>query len=381
MIPFIARAAISFVFGAIFLPLFSQETPHASLRSAPGWYSVPDSKLQSVCPADTKQYDFAGGCRYVIAAWNSGIADMKRERMLMWGGGHSDYAGNEMYAFDLKRLRMERLNDPSPINTSPKCLETLSDGKPNARHTYGGLAYIAHADRLFSFGGSLNVCGNFSSATWTLDLETLQWKDMNPEGGRPGNHPGVIADYDPNSRSVFLHDTDDLWQYDYDKNRYKRLEGGGALDYHMNGVIDPKRKIFFIMGASGTPGGGLKAISIAPGKVGSQDWTGKASKTCGPLLKSDSPGLAYDSAIDRVVGWPNFGDTIYIFDPDTRSCTTETFSGGPPDSGHQGSPHTSNGTFGRFRYFPEKDVFVLVNQAGSNTFLLRLSSSKTTDTH
>jgi hypothetical protein len=341
-----------------------------------GWLAVPESALERVCPPETKDYDFRGNCRNVIAAWNSAIADTKLDRLIIWGGGHSDYAGNEIYAFDLASSRMQRLNDPSPVNNTGKCVEMLSDGKPNSRHTYAGLSYIAYANHMFSFGGSLNQCGFLSNETWTLDLATLEWKNMKPEGGTPAASPGAIADYDPNSRMVFLHDTADFWQYDFEKNRYKRVGSNQAINYHMNGVIDPKRKLFLVIGAAGAAGGGLKAISIAPGSNYSiHDWTGEAASTCGPLLSTAYPGLAYDSALDRVVGWPKFGDTVYLLDPDAKSCTSVTFTGGPPDSSHAGAPHTSNGTYSRFRYFPDKNVFVLVNQTSSNVYLLTLGPS------
>jgi hypothetical protein len=368
--------------GTLLLTFHALGNSPDAIPSTPGWYSVPASALENVCPPATEEYDFRGSCRYVVAAWNGGIADTKLNRLLLWGGGHADYAGNELYAFDVNSLQMQRLNEPSPINSSSACVETLSDDKPNSRHTYSGLAYIAHAHRMFSFGGGLNKCGFFSNTTWTLDLDTLQWKNMKPEGGAPTALAGVIADYDLNSRSVFLHDTADLWQYDFDRNRYKKVGTNEAINYHMNGVIDPKRKLFFIMGAAGSPGGGLKVISVAPGSNYSmRDWSSSASATCGPLLTASSPGLSYDSVIDRIVGWPNFGDRVYLFDPDSKTCTSETFSGGPPDSSHQGSPHTSNGTFGRFRYFPDKDAFVLVNQAGNNVYTLRLSAAKKVEPH
>jgi hypothetical protein len=370
------RARFLLLTGALFLAFHAVGNSLDAVPSAPGWYSVPASALENVCPPATTEYDFRGNCRNVIAAWNGGIADTKLNRLLIWGGGHTDYAGNEVYAFDVNSLRMQRLNDPSPINSSSKCVETLSDDKPNSRHTYAGLAYIAHVHRMFSFGGSLNQCGFLGNATWTLDLDTLQWKNMKPEGGTPAALPGVIADYDLNSRSVFLHDTVDFWQYDYDRNRYRKVGTDEPINYHMNGVIDPKRKMFFIMGAAGSAGGGLKAISIVPGSNYSiRDWSISALATCGPLLTASYPGLAYDSVIDRIVGWPNLGDRVYLFDPDTKTCTSETFSGGPPDSSHQ------NGTFGRFRYFPDKDVFVLVNQVGSNVYTLRLNASTKVESH
>lgn len=359
------------LFAALLLVPFHASTSTEDLPSAPGWFSVPESALEKVCPPSSQQYDFRGNCKNVVAAWNSAVADTKLNRLIIWGGGHADYAGNEIYAFNLNSLRMERLNDPSPINSTSKCVETLSDGKPNSRHTYGGLAYIAHANRLFSFGGSLNQCGFFGNATWTLDLATLEWRNMSPVGGTPAAMPGAIADYDPNSHSVFLHDTADFWQYDYDKNRYKKVGGNQAINYHMNGVIDPKRKIFFAIGAAGSAGGGLKAISIEPGSnYILRDWTSSAAPTCGPLLSAAYPGLTYDSVLDRIIGWPNFGDTVYLLDPDKKACTAMTLPGGPPDSSH-----TSNGTFGRLRYFADKDLFVLVNQASTNTFILRLTAS------
>jgi hypothetical protein len=356
----------------------SQNAPPAAVAEipkTPGWYAVPGSTLESVCAPNTDKYDFHDNCRYVIAAWNSAITDTKRDRLVIWGGGHADYAGNEIYAFDLNSLKMERLNDPSPPNDTGKCVETLTDGKPNSRHTYAAITYMENVDRMFDFGGSLNVCGYFGNSTWTLDLATLQWTNMNSSGGKPGALAGPVAAYDPISKTVLLDDSSDLWQYEYASNSYKRL-GGRPIDYHMNGVIDPKHKFFFIVGAAGSQGGGLKAISLDTGKYGMQDWSGHAGKTCGPLLTANYPGLAYDSAIDRVVGWPNFGDTVYLFDPDSKACTTQTFPGGPPDSSHQGSDHSTNGTYGRFAYFPSKDVFVVVNQWNHNTYLLKLNPAK-----
>jgi hypothetical protein len=340
-----------------------------------GWFEVPNSSLRAACPANSPSYEFSAACGSVISAWNSAVADIKRNRLILWGGGHADYAGNELYAFNLQDYKIERLNNPSPINTTSGCVETLSDGKPNSRHTYDGLAYLAHADRMFSFGGALNACGFFSDVTWTLDFDTLKWTNMQPHGGKPHASAGVVAEYDPNTSRVYLNDLSKIWSYDFDGNAYRMLNSNAPIDYHMTGVIDPKRKIFFIMGGADAKGGGLKAISVASGSnYTMNDWTSPALSSCGPLLRANSPGLAYDPAEDRIVGWPNFGDAVYLFNPDTKSCTVETFVGGPPNSSHQGSPHTTNGTNGRFRYFAAKGVFVLANEASSNVYLLRLTA-------
>jgi hypothetical protein len=340
-----------------------------------GWYEVPGSKLQSVCPPNNfnqSTYAFATECPGIVRAWNSAIADTRRNRMIVWGGGHNDYGGNEIYAFDLGTLQWKRLNDPSPVTP---CEEMTADGKPNSRHTYGGLAYLADVDRMFSFGGVL-VCphGIGTSATWTLGLENLDWTRMDPtKGGSPNdeNH-GAVSAYDPNTRLVYVYDrASGFWSYDYRKNAYRRLNSQTPLDLHSNAVVDPGSALFLTFGDNQ-----IWVVNIA--EKGSHNAQNRSkAKGCEGLTGNASPGLAYDPAQDRVIGWPDFGPTVYIYDSHTNSCTTQTFAdGAPPDSAHTGSPRSSNGTFGRFQYFPTYGVFVLVSDSDANVRTLRLTAQK-----
>ena len=75
--------------------------------------------------------------------------------------------------------------------------------------------------------------------------------------------------------------------------------------------------------------------------------------------------MAYDPVQDRIVGWAG-GDTVYLFNPDTKTCTARTYPGGPGAA-------TELGVYGRFRYFPGLGVFALVNRANQNTYILRLT--------
>ena len=201
------------LYAAVTIEAQSPGTDHApqttQIPSRLGWFEVPNSKLQSVCPPNDFNhlgYGFASACSGIVRAWNSAVADTKRNRLIVWGGGHNDYGGNEIYAFDLATLQWKRLNDPSAPNP---CEESTADHKPSARHTYGGLAYLADDDRLFSFGGVL-FCphGVGTSATWTLGLDSLDWTRMDPaHGGSPNdeNH-GAVSAYDPNSKLVYVYD-------------------------------------------------------------------------------------------------------------------------------------------------------------------------------
>jgi hypothetical protein len=93
-----------------------------------------------------------------------------------------------------------------------------------------------------------------------------------------------------------------------------------------------------------------------------QDWSQKVTG-CDPLRYAPSTGLAYDTELRGIVGWAG-GDSVFLFHPETRTCSIETYSGGP-------GPAQPNGTFGRFQYFAKLDAFALINDWKQNAFLLR----------
>jgi len=327
-----------------------------------GWIELPNTLMNDVCPPDA-------ACGAAISSWSGGIGDTARDRLIVWGGGHQDYYGNELYSLDVDLEQLVRLNDPSPYNPNPdECINTLSDGAPNSRHTYDGLTYIEHADRLFAFGGAL-ACGGgyFGNDTWTLDLETLEWTAMDPhDGGTPEPVPGIVSDYDPVTGAVFLHDNQRLWRYDYDDNRYTELAGDQAIDYHLTGRIDPVRREFVLVGCRdcGESARGLLRISIADGSDYALEDLTDVAVGCDELIAEPSPGLAWEPGSERLVGWPG-GEDVFAVDLGAMECTRYTATGGP--GAQQG-----NGTFGRWRFFPDEGVFIVVNDAGQNAWAFRL---------
>jgi hypothetical protein len=201
-----------------------------------------------------------------------------------------------------------------------------------------------------------------STGTWIFDLQKMEWKNLDPHrGDSPANNPGAVSEYDPNTGTILLSDTANLFRYDPEKNSYKKLRALTGVDYRLSGVIDPDRKLFFMLGGPGQ----FWVIDISEkSKFDLQDWSRKVTG-CDPLRYAHSPGLAYDAGLREIVGWAG-GDTVYLFHAETRVCSTETYSGGP-------GPAQANGTFGRFQYFPKLDAFALVNDWKQNAFLLRLA--------
>jgi len=240
------------------------------------------------------------------------------------------------------------------------------------------MVYLPGTDELFAFNGSL-ACSLGATATppdsWTNNQATLKWTQQPYSGTSPGNAGGGTgfgdtADYDPNTQLVFATDPTGLFSYNRASNTWTSLSKF-SHDYHMTAVVDPGRKLFILFGgtAAGDAGGpgGIQVINIAAGSTYSfQDWNSQVSG-CSALQNAAYPGLAYDSVQKLIVGWTG-GDTVYLFNPDTKTCTSQTYTGGPGAA-------QANGTFGRFRYFPALGVFAVVNDWQENGYTLRLTAA------
>ena len=350
-------------------PVLAQAVPRADeapsergLSRALGWHEIPNTQLEPNCPEPNPGGN--SGCAGVVLAWSGAIADTTANRMIIWGGGHQNYYGNEVYSLNLNAspIAMTRLTNPSPFNN--ECTDAQADGNPTSRHTYNGLAFLPTVNKMYAYSGGKANCGYADHDTWTFDLATLKWRRQDPTaGGPPAACAGCVADYDPNTGQVFLVDLTALWSYNPQTNTYKRLQALSGFDYHLTGVIDPGRQLFVLIGGTGqfwVFNVGLKS------KYSVQDWSQKV-QGCEALQHAPYPGLAYDPGSKLIVGWAG-GDAVISFNPDTRKCTTQSFPGGP-------GPAQETGTHGRFRYFPSIQAFVVINDWKQNAFALKLPST------
>jgi len=331
-----------------------------------GWKVLPNTRLFSNCPNEPSIRG-AEGCSAVIADWGGGLADTKRNLLIIWGGGHNGYYGNELYALNLNTETMERLTNPSVdrgISNDNPCPESYADGRPNSRHSYNGMQYMSKQDLYFVFGAGLSPCGSFSNAQWTFDPAGKVWERKKPEHHPiPANNGSVpLTAYDLSSGMIYEVETNtgDFWKYDVTADDWKRLttvSGCSALD--MTAAIDPSRKEYFCIG-----NGNFSKISLG----GSHRATKLKGTGCSGLISAIGPGFDFDNSQNRMVGWAG-GDTVYIYNPATDSCDTQNLPDGPP-------AQQRNGTYGRFRYFPTQAVFVLVNDWKQDAYVLRLAARK-----
>jgi hypothetical protein len=329
----------------------------------------------AICPL-SEQPSMTGAnswCDAVIDAWSGGAFDSKNNRLLLWGGGHNDYYGNEIYYLPVTGTGagvLARLNDPGmPDNrANQNAVDAIANGtQPNSRHSYGGVVYVPSKDELFIVAGAeAALSSGAASDTWTFSFATATWT-RRPDA--PQGSDGAVTGYDPNTDSVFYQSNDALYQYDVATNTWSSALSNTPITDHQFAVVDPKDRLFIVMGANGEPGGGLLVSDINPAhnNYTLKQWT---QTGCDAINNIAYPGLTWDSARNQLVGWTGTGNTVYVGAVDIAgqkiSCTAVTHPNGPT------VPGAANGLYGRFQYAPSLDLFVEINEYMADAFTLRL---------
>ncbi len=95
----------------------------------------------------------------IIDAWGAMAYNPAAGDIMITGGGHANYRGNDVYAFSILDLEWRRLSLPSDVVADPDRpprFETVDgpEDSPISSHLYDGLAYLQVADRMLSFGGA-----------------------------------------------------------------------------------------------------------------------------------------------------------------------------------------------------------------------------------
>lgn len=341
------------------------------------WCEVRNSKLTDVAykwPPNVTYTRNGVGVSAVISRWSGGAYDTKRDRLLVWGGGHFAYGGNEIYAFDVNARQWQRLTNPSipPAENAAYA----ADGGPVSRHTYDILEYVASIDSLCSFGvpapysqsGLLKNtdCFNFSNLNWERKADT------------PAIGFGSYSGYDPLSGHVWMFGNQGgctLNEWDPVKNLWmQRSKKAACYDATKTAAIDPKRRKLVAIG-----GGDMHVFELPGSKFAAREHV--STKGATKIINTQNPGFDYDPISDRLVAWSG-GPNVYSLDLDNLTWVlltpSKTNTVIPPAA-------NSNGTYGRFRYIPSKNVFVVVNSIDQNVFFYKIgidghSSSPTVPT-
>jgi Big-like domain-containing protein len=327
---------------------------------APGsWYEVPGSYLAdfALTASDYPWLGMGEGIGGLMNDWSSGALDTQRDRLYVGGGGHNGYFGNEIYSFDLRTMAWGRLTDPDPLASAGAECPDKALGVPCATHTYDGLEYLPPPfDRFL-------VVGWDGWPQTTLDLDTNRW-EAHPDLPQLGARTGATCAYDPLTRVLWYHAGGGALSYWDPATGLWTIRGSSESQaYYRNAVVDPHRRLYVGVGMGHTVAWTIDALGkFVP--------VGAELATTGDREIEDvgNPGVEYDPVNDRLVAWKGGGD-VYTLDLDQLVWTRHPVVGEVV-----ATPGNINGTYGRFRYVPSLNVFVVVSGAHENVFVYRLDA-------
>lgn len=237
-----------------------------------------------------------------ILAYSGCAFDPSSGRILLFGGGHHDYSGNEVWEFAVDRPqdRWTRHYLPSSYADKTAVLADIdnagrpgmyvSTNRPISRHTYHSLTWAANVNRMFAGGGS----------TW--DGPDGTYWSIYP------NAPGDLWGYDPATRR---------WDYRGSSLVDRNRPVPAAM------VYDPKRGVILTLSnrrtASYDPGSVKYSYTTVPTTVCEYDpvagrWMDHGTALQGNWVYSL---MAVDSARDCLVvlAWDS-AHALYVFDYD-----------------------------------------------------------------
>jgi hypothetical protein len=308
------------------------------------------------------------GVEAVINSWCGGAFDTKRDRLYVWGGGHGNYAGNEVYGFDMNELRWYRLTDPSPV---PSSGVLNADGTPMTRHTYDYLAYLPSEDVMVVSGGAafwqLRNYGAPSSEVnrvWFFHPSSNTWTYS---GTTEASGVYTSTAVDANGKLWSIQGSSSsghLWSYAPASGSWTKHSYVQVYD-DVNAEIDPVEGVLVFVG-----NGKARRFWLDERSALDPDdpWKEKAESFslsgAGPVGSVKAPGLAYHPGSGRLVAWGG-GRTVYSLDTDTWQWAAHQSAGSDP-----GSP-TPTGTYARWAWCARKNLFVLATGSGRNVCVYR----------
>jgi hypothetical protein len=350
-----------------------------------------------------------GQCGFwaITEAWNGAVFASRlgaSGSMIIFGGGHDDYFGSDVHAFDLSTRHWSRISDGyvsgkaneyGPDAVYPDAI--YPDGSPLPPHTYGYVQYDPEGNDYLLFKGQTELGPHVKSAPipHLFNLDSLTWR-------RGPKHPSAIlgsggwTTWDGSRRILWGHSGDSgngfigfspdgdngdgtfgSWRTLYPKKLHTHAD-------HNAMAIDPVRDIIVVVvGAS-------NALYALDPNEPAREIVQLSSDNNQPVI-SDYAALEYAPNLDRFIYYSaNDGSQIYSIAAPAGSgsqLTTGVWtwkrllnSQNRLDPVAHAAALSSYGvnkdhTFGRFRVtnYGRTDVAILVRHTDAPVYAMRLN--------
>lgn len=181
-----------------------------------------------------------------IMAYSGGALDTQSRKFLVFGGGHSDYFDNDVWAFDLETLTWELRKTGSgypnnipadrfdPTNYPGAIFDTnardINFYRPITRHTYSSAIFIPTTKEMFIMGSVAwyGSSGGSSGEIWAsngigahaFNYINNTWRYL---GKEPYGDSSAATAFDPNTNSLWMAGDNRFYKYDIASGQWTLL--------------------------------------------------------------------------------------------------------------------------------------------------------------
>jgi len=358
----------------------------------------------------------------IIAAWSSFAWDSKRGNLLLYGGGHANYRGNDVYLWRGSTQRWERASLPSESKQDVLGNWNAIDGAgraPASAHTYDNSVYLPVIDRMLVLGGAADSNGgHYYTANDALTAKRITGPYLfdpakaHPDrvGGTTGSHVMRVAPYPEviggemwSNRENWLNGTgapsknfvDGCTAYARENGQdvvYAYLKTTGVYRYQVTALNEPALDTWTLVGRYwGGPGSqtacgydpvGKSFVRVATNTTPFVFWDlNKASKTNNDIrLTPTDPsgeftqalasnailmkncGLDFDPERRQYALWCGGGSVWMLEPPATLSASGWAIRKQPLPVGEVPLGSVGVGVMGKWKYIPNLGAFIALQE-------------------
>jgi hypothetical protein len=357
----------------------------------PAWLSAANSEEWLALPASSLTGSGVGwsgaspgGSTYVnvVNAWSGGVLNTvgcfyeglfhAGTFLVIWGGGHGDYAGNEVYAYGPLQAdspAWHRLTDPTV--PGPSNIVRDGSGNPVSRHTYDTLVYLPTLNKMMTIGApGYYQAGNTFNCSDFFDF-SVDPSSVNPWSSNDSGFPAFSGNGTINLVSGYNQETGKVWGVG--NGNGTRLVSFDSASLIWSGVEKHNPTPASSGKGAILPSANLLVFVNNSGVVQCQDLDSTASAIFSPTVTGTGPGsstypLSWDEVGGRFVSWGRTGKSLFFLTPGANAKSGGdgwAWSSVTPASGAVPSSTVTWGEFGRFQSIPGplRGVLVMPNSA------------------
>jgi hypothetical protein len=361
------------------------------------WFAIPGTELSAstdlaaqiaagLTDASLKNIGF-GDPRRGIMDYSGGSFRANGSEMLLFGGGGAGaWAGNDVRGLRLEsdRPAWRTLVKPTTASAVPRksvdaTTAYMTNGTPNARHSYTHQSMIDATDTFMAF--LCDFVWQTDSGRYTnVDSVRMSTGTWNPAGTHPDvpenpSYGGSWVCKHAVTEQVYVATSQKIYKFDYIANSWQLLATVGSLPLdHAAAAVDHDRNIILRIGQKGSAYNAPGTVDLATGRWTDAVFSGPFASGIS-VKQYDGPGLVYDPGLGRFLWFQDDGFLYAITYVSAGEYSVErmTLAGTPPTVLASGVHNGGVGIWSRMQYVPRLRGVCIIQAYNRPAYFVRTS--------